>query len=317
LVGKLYTGRHDTLADNKKDLFDNKITLAANRPPIEHGHRAFAEKFQKVQNAMVPKVDPIMRDRLLTHIGIKQAKPKSENLIILSCLGVSGMARQLRSFLWLLDNIGVDYTYLHLPEKEYCCAWGLVRECDGDEKTQAHEFSQYFVGLNIDQARKMGATRMFYFCLWCNTAAQYSFPDNITDIPQRYHLELVVEALKKKPFPLKLDQPKRIAYYEGCHSRHEILVPNCKFDWPAYRKTLDLIKGLEVIDLPVKGCCTVSSVSERLVSQAIEAGASQLVTPCTACWIRIEKAGQSRKFPVKMLSELLLEAAGIRDNGSI
>jgi Fe-S oxidoreductase len=74
---------------------------------------------------------------------------------------------------------------------------------------------------------------------------------------------------------------------------------------------------LEVIDLPVKGCCTVSSVSERLVSHAIEAGASQLVTPCTACWIRIERAGQSRKFPVKMLSELLLEAAGIRDNGSI
>jgi len=206
----------------------------------------------------------------------------------------------------------VDYTYLHLPEKEYCCAWGLVRECDGDEKNQAHEFSQYFVGLNINQARKMGATRMFYFCLWCNTAAQYSFPDNITDIPQRIISTSLSKALKKKPFPLKLDQPKRIAYYEGCHSRHEILVPNCKFDWPAYRKNTGLVKGLEVIDLPVKGCCTVSSVSERLVSHCNRGrsfSVSKLHAPPVGSGLRGQgRAGNSQS---KCLSELLLEAAGI------
>jgi Fe-S oxidoreductase len=220
---------------------------------------------------------------------------------------------QLRSFLWLLDRLGVDYTYLQLPEKEYCCGWTTVRNSNGDEKVKAYDFSKYFIGLNIEQARKIGVKRMFYFCRWCNTAAQYAFPDENNDILLRYHLDLIVETLNQKSFPLKMDQPTRIAYYGGCHKGHEMLAPNCKFDWPAYRKLIDHVDGLEVVDIPVKGCCTISTVSERLVNEAIESGASQLVTPCTSCSLYIQQVGKRRKFPIRLLTELLLEATGVKD----
>jgi Fe-S oxidoreductase len=211
----------------------------------------------------------------------------------------------------LLDRLGIDYTYLHLPEKEYCCGWTTVRNSKDDEKVKSFDSSKNCIGLNIEQGRKIGARRMFYFCRWCNTAAQYAFPD--IDIPQRYHLDLVVEALKQKPYPLKMNKPTRVAYYEGCHKGHEIMVPNCKFDWPAYRKLLDIIDGVEVIDLPSKGCCTVPSVSEGLINQAIENGASQLITPCTSCSLHIKEVNRSPKFPVKLITDLLLEATGVKD----
>ena len=272
----------------------------------------FSEKLQHYQSETAPRQDQQMRQRLLANIGVKQAKPSSDNLIILSCSAVNGWATmQLRSFLWLLDRLGVDYTYLHLPEREYCCSWTVVRQSEGKERIQAYDFSKHFVGLNIDQARQIGAKRIFYFCRWCNTAAQYAFPD--IDIPLRYHLDLVVEALKHKTFPFKMDQPTRVAYYEGCHKGHEIMAPNCKFDWPAYRKLLDIIDGVEVIDLPSKGCCMVTAVSERLVNQAIEAGASELITPCTSCSLHIQEVSHSKKFPVKLISDLLLEATGVKD----
>jgi Fe-S oxidoreductase len=270
------------------------------------------KNLQGIQNEYAPKQDQLMRRRLLANIGVKPAKPTSENLIIFSCSAVNGWATmQVRSFLWLLDRLGIDYTYLTLPEKEYCCGWTNVRNSNGEEKVKAFDTSKNCIGLNIAQARKIGAKHMFYFCRWCNTAAQYAFPG--IDITQRYHLDLLVEALKQKPYPFKMERPTRVAYYEGCHKGHEILVPNCRFDWPAYRKLLDDIDSLEVIDLPSKVCCTVPGVSDRLINQSIEVGAAQLITPCTSCSLHIQEVGQVRKFPVKLVSELLLEATGVKD----
>ena len=269
------------------------------------------EKFQKYQSKDAPKQNQQTRSRLLANIGVKPPKPSSENLIILGCQAVDGLGTmQVRSFLWLLDRLGVDYTYLNFPETEYCCSWNLVRQADGEEKTKAYEFSKYFIGLNIDQARKKGAKRIFYFCQWCNGSAQYSFPDNVIDIPLHYHLDLVVETLKKKSFQFRMAQPTKIAYYEGCHKRQ---VPNSRFDWPAYRQMLNHVHNLEVVDLPVKGCCCTSTVSEHLVSQAIQSGSAALITPCTACRLHIQDAARSQKFPVKLLPELLLEATGVTD----
>ena len=262
----------------------------------------FNEKLQSIQSETAPRRDQWARALHLDNIGIKPAKPTAENLIILSCFAVGSLDLQVRSLLWLLDRMGVDYTYLHLPEKEYCCGWTI-------EQDAKHEFTKYFVGLNIDQARKLGVKRIFYFCIECNNAARCTDPDDANDIPLRYHLDLVVEALKKKHFPLKMEPPTRIAYFEGCHKCHKDL----KLDWPGYRQMLDQIEGLEIVDLPVKGCCTVSAVKERLISQAIEAGASQLITPCTTCSTRIPKLDSNRKFPVRLPTELLLEAIGIKD----
>jgi|GEM_PF-408242 Fe-S oxidoreductase len=283
------------------------------RSQMKRDNPTFDEKLLSIQSEANPRRDQGSRALLLDNIGVKPAKPTAENLIILSCFAVGGLAMQVRSLLWLLDRMGVDYTYLHPPEKEYCCGWTVKQD-------SKYEFSKYFIGLNIDQARKLGAKRMFCFCIEClfqYKVARCNDPDDANDIPQLYHLDLVVEALKKKHFPLKMEPPTRIAYFEGCHKRHEALLPNWKLDWSGYRQMLDQIEGLEIVDLPVKGCCTSPTVSARLVNQAIEAGASQLITPCTTCVIRI-KAGlkevdPKRKFPIRLPTELLLEASGIKD----
>ena len=157
------------MANEKQKAPDQKITQ--NSPDCSRRNPFFGEKLEHIQSEAVPKQDQLVRKHLLENIGVRQAKPRSENLIVLSCSAVNGWATmQLRSFLWLLDRLGVDYTYLQLPEKEYCCGWTTVRNSNGDEKVKAYDFSKYFIGLNIEQARKIGVKRMFYFCRWCNTA---------------------------------------------------------------------------------------------------------------------------------------------------
>ena len=280
--------------------------------PSRLGHLlTLDERRDRIQKETVHMSHDFLRRALLANIGIKRRKPTSENVIWLGCLAVFGMAMQLRSCLWLLDCLGVDYTYL--PEREYCCGWSLREAFKGEERRRGIEASKYFIGLNIEQARKLGAKRMYHFCAWCRAAAGSAFPDVTTDIPQRFYLDLVVESLKEKPVPLVLQQPTRIAYYEGCHNRNDRLAPEVKFDWPAYRKLLDQVEGLEVVDLPSNSCCVVPAVSERLVDQAIRAGTSQLITPCPACWTWLEKVGRREKFPVKLEPELLLEAVGFKD----
>lgn len=274
---------------------------------IPHDQEEYA---QRISRETTPQSVDFLRKALLVNMGVRRRKPTSDNLIILSCLSMFGQAMQVRAYLWLLDMLGVDYTYL--PEREYCCGWGLVEGYKGEERAKGYEISKHFIGLNIEQARKVGAKRMFHFCVWCHTAAQCAFPDEKTDIPQRYHLDLVVEALEKNSVNLRLE-PTRVAYYEGCHNRNERLAPGVHFDWPAYRKLLDRVEGLEVIDLPHRSCCLVPSVSERLVVQAIEAGAKELITPCPACWTWLEKVGRKKGLPIKMNHELLLEAVGVVD----
>jgi len=136
-----------------------KVCLMAKENQDLSNENRTTEIVEHLQNkqSVVPKQDQQMRRRLLANIGVKEAKSNSANLIILSCSAVNGWATiQLRSFLWLLDRLGIDYTYLHLPEKEYCCGWTTVRNSKDDEKVKSFDSSKNCIGLNIEQGRKIG-----------------------------------------------------------------------------------------------------------------------------------------------------------------
>lgn len=251
----------------------------------------------------------------LALIGGLQLRPRgwpktADNLIHIGCL-TWGTALALMSYCKLLQRLGEQYFFLR---KEYCCGAPLllgtnVRGSLEDEVAKSTAACRDFTGRNLSDAAQLGAKRIYYLCSWCAYVGRRFHGEEA--IPQYYHLDLLVDILKRRKVAMRLDA--RVAYFSGGQHRRTAYVPNIKwdYDWPSYRHMLDLVDGLTVVDMPKYCCVTHPEAINRVLEQE---KVDTLVTPCLTCYGRM-----LRKAPdgvrVISISELLLEAMDNAEKG--
>ena len=157
-------------------------------------------------------------------------------------------------------------------------------------------------------AREVGAKAIYHFCIWCWIIARRFYP--ACDVAQRYYPDILVDLLKDRPLKVK---PQTVAYFPGgTHGWSVAAGENADWDadWRGYRKLLDKIDGLSVIDVPLY-CCQV--IKEPIYKIAQQCGT--LLTNCMRCY-----GGLQRKAPpgirVRSYPDFLLEVLRFTTLGS-
>lgn len=140
----------------------------------------------------------------------------------------------------------------------------------------ALERARELVGMNIAEARRLGAEAMYYPCPWCAYVARRFYSD--CDVQQRYYADLIVDLVRETQPRFKLDA--EVGYYPGCQVKRLAFAgqPEADWDWKAYRETLGTVEGLRLKDIP-RYCCNTDW--ER-ISKAVEK--TQVETTVTPCW---------------------------------
>ena len=299
--------------------FDPCITARGWR--TQEAMRAYIDDGRSVDEQLTEKEERIVKEGLITstpalrhlaiigfdlrprHWGAPVGEP-GENLLTLGCY-FYGLPHYVMALSRLVDRLGGRYTLL---AKEYCCGVNfnslpLVR-LDKEARDKWLPKAADFMGMNIEEARRLGAKRMYHFCINCVYLSQRFFTD--CDVEQRYHLDLIVELMKKAKPKLKLD--REVAYFQGCQGRRPVFLGASEWDcdWAGYRKLLGQVEGLVVTDLP-RYCCVTDL--PRVLEAMEKKQLSTLVTPCNECYGLIDiMRPPEAKFTLRSIPELLLEA---------
>lgn len=240
---------------------------------------------------------------------------KVENVILPGCVTINFGSGALRSICRLFQRLGIDYGFLDV---ERCCGATMLMQAYalGKDRAPVDQYTRDFVSLNIASAKEKGAKNMVYVCTWCIYRAKSSFPDG--EIQQLYYPDLLLNRLDD----VSLKLGSTIGYYGGCPHRRQVYDLNeiVELDWNGYRRLLDKVEGLNVVDIP-RYCC--STHWELVFQWAQKRGLDTIVTPCEVCYRRLGEMGDPSKrrtelidhpgYPgikVKFLTDVLLEAMG-------
>lgn len=214
-------------------------------PAVASG-RTLEEQIKQVEKEGITASLSAFRNSVLGGMEIRLDKESVDNVIKIGCAGF-GTVLILRFYCLLLQELGIDYGFL---KKEYCCLAPELYQVlgRGQDRKAIDELSRKYLKLNEDVARKMGAKTMLYFCPWCVYRAKWLLKDS--DLRQLYCLDILTEPGVWEGKQLRFD--KTVGYFAGRRHRVEIYSedPSVELPWDHYRKILDRVEGLTVVDIP-------------------------------------------------------------------
>ncbi len=200
---------------------------------------------------MVPQT---LRNSVLGGMEIRLNKKTADNVIKIGCRGL-GTIMALRYYCLLLQELGIDYLFLR---KELCCLAPALDNAlaQGQDRQPIDEMSRKFFGWNDDEARKLGAKNMVFFCPACYRRGKWLLGDKwllsgSVHLNHLYCLDLLTPPEVWEGKRLHLD--KRIAYFAGVKGAHKKIYssdPGILAPWDDYRKLLNRIEGLTIVDIP-------------------------------------------------------------------
>ncbi|MBI2907654.1 MAG: (Fe-S)-binding protein [Chloroflexi bacterium] len=270
------------------------------RKPMIQDTRTIEEKLDCISREGNLSTPEALLKRLLWALGIEKPREEADYLVLFGCYGPYRLPFMVQRYLSLLERLGVRYTYL---TKEHCCGVPVLEAAlehgnEGQART-VREACKNFMAANISAGRARGARNTVYLCTWCAHMGKKFFPE---DGGQFYCVDLLLEKLEKADLEVA---PTVVGYYEGCHLRNQHLTPGIELDWAAYREVLNRIKGLQVVDLNPKICCTVNP--GKVVDQARKLGVKCIVSSCRACHMRLLEVGKEG-MRMQFLPDLLFDA---------
>ena len=238
-----------------------------------------------------------LRNATLAAHGIPKAGATAENCLIFGCYRPFNTPFFLRDCVRLLELLDIDYTYL---EHEYCCGAPLLMSAAPEQYEAAAAAGKSFIGRNLEAARQKGAQRVAYGCNACAHAARAAFPQEAEQ--NIYILDLILDHLADRLLKIR---PATVGYFEGCHAFVRANYPGGEIDFARYRRLLDRIEGLTVIDLSNKMCC--KSSAGAIIESAEKLNLGKLLVSCSGCYFPLSQAATGR-VQVLSLPELLLQA---------
>ena len=239
-----------------------------------------------------------LRKMMMQNLSFPPPKTSAEYAIVFGCYSLySNHTRLLKIYVNLLEQFGVDYTFL---ENEYCCGSPLVQASKRPERNQAVDAARSFLQLNIQQAVEQNVKTIACFCSSCARIANSLLEDNT--IEHVYLLDLLLDHVN--PSQLRY-QTATVGYFEGCHATINAFFPEAHIPWARYREMLGRIPGLTVVDLPNNVCCR--GRGEQILKNLWERNLSVIVCSCNNCVRFLEqKAGTT--IQVKHMVEIISEA---------
>jgi len=257
--------------------------------------RSMDEQLDAVRRFGSQAATPVLRNRLLTALGIAPPKARADNCIIFGCYRPFADPFLVRDYLCVLDLLNVDYTYL---DNEYCCGVPFAMQKRSPERDAAVAASTEFNRQNDEMARQKGATRLAYCCTGCAYAARTDLPDSLGS--HVYIPDLIFDHLEQRRLAIA---PTTIGYFEGCHTFAKSAYPANAVDWGRYRTRLGEIDGLRIVDILNDRCCKTSGPD--IVDHAVAMGVDTILSPCNGCTTSLGQAGTG-KLAMLTLPELLL-----------
>ena len=233
-------------------------------------------------------------DRLafMESTGLPYDRP-AENVIIMGCQNLKHVSASIEKFARILERGGLDYTFL---AREYCCGNYLYRPAiqarDEAAKTECRSLSREFAGMNIAQAKKLGARRLILFCSPCYPIYRHAFPDEEII----YYPQAIAEAMGPLAWPGKID------YYAGCYKLHRNLAPY-PVDLKSTNDVFAKIKGLAVNRIGAPACCFKP---EGLAHMIDHVQTDRMVHICTGCYAQaLRHMPPERQVRILMLPDLI------------
>jgi hypothetical protein len=170
---------------------------------------------------------------------------EAENVIITGCQILGAMPQVLKKLTRVLDRVGMIYTFL---SKEYCCGNNLYRPAikakDKEAMAECRLLSREFVGLNIKNAKELGARRLIIFCSPCYPIYRHAYPGKkIIFYPQA-----IDEAISTIEWNEKID------YYAGCYRLHKKFSP-VPMDLKSTNSVFKKIRGISINRIGAPACC--------------------------------------------------------------
>ena len=218
---------------------------------------------------------------------------QAENVVIMGCQNLKLMPEIIKKFARILERGGMDYTFL---SQEYCCGNYLYRPAikakDEAAMAECRSFSKEFAGLNIAQAKKLGARRLILFCSPCYPIYKFAFPEE--DIV--FYPQAISEVIGHLKWPGEID------YYAGCYKLHRNFA-NVPMDLKSTNAVFDKIDGLSLNRISAPACCFKP---EGLAHMINHIKTDCMVHICTGCYFQaLGSVPKDKKVRILMLPEFI------------
>jgi hypothetical protein len=241
-----------------------------------------------------------LRTALFNSLGL-ESKQNPEYLIMTGCVVPFHSASCIVEYCKLCDRLAISYAFL--KDTEYCSGLPMLYAANKDQISEAEKLAKEQLDMNLTQARALGVKGVVYLCNRGYTIAQKLF--QAADMELFFYPDIVLDKLESIELQMK---ETLVGYYQGCWRWSRELNPNMNIDFERYRRSVEQIKGVTVIDLPSNDC---SNNEARLaaIEKAEQNHVDFILTPCIDC--RQWAIRQSKKIPVKFLPEIFLDALGV------
>ncbi len=257
--------------------------------------RTVAEQMETIEKYGNHGASPAFRAAVLAAHGVPKPAATARNCVIFGCYRPFTTPFFVRDSIRLLDALHIEYTYL---DREYCCGAPFVMMAPEKQPDDVMNIVREYNRRNFELARQKGATKLAYCCVGCAHAARNTFSETMDQ--HVYILDLILDSLEERALKI---QPTVAGYFEGCHVFVRSKCPAGGIDWSRYRRRLDGIEGLQVVDLPNTLCC--KSASDRIIESAVKLGLDTVLLPCSGCYAPLMQAAKGR-LQVISLPELLV-----------
>lgn len=242
-------------------------------------------------------------------------KRQAEVAYFVGCVG-SFFPRSYKvpqSLVQVFDHARVDYALL--GGAEWCCGYPLFLN---GEMEQARELIRH----NVEAVRDMGARVVVTTCPSCYHFWKHAYPAALgvsgLGLEIKHATEFLAELLEAGRLRLR-EFPVTVTYHDPCDLGRKEGV----FDAP--RRILARVPGLQLVEMAENRggshCCggggnletfvpdLSQAVARRRIRQAVETGASVVVSACQQCERTLANAARVERLriQVKDITELMLE----------
>ncbi len=263
------------------------------------GGRSVDEQVEWLQRYGNHGIPSILRAGVLGSLGLARHQEQAENILIFGCYIPFSGHGYLKDCFQVLDRLNIAFGCL---EEESCCGAPILSQSTPEDREQVEAVSRGIVRRNMERAQQKGAARLAYCCVGCAHTTKSLFPEEADR--HVYIHDLVMEKLEN----MTLRVPAAtVGYFEGCHTLYKVQFPGVTLDWQRYRRLLDRIEGLNVMDLPSHTCC--KNASAKILENAEKLNVDTLVCACNGCFNFIGQASRG-KLRVVSFPELILKAIG-------
>jgi Fe-S oxidoreductase/FAD/FMN-containing dehydrogenase len=209
----------------------------------------------------------------------------------------------------LLDEAGVDFTYLGEPEN--CCGTPVLVAGLWDDFADVMK-------KNIQAVKDVGADTVISSCPACNMMWRQVYPEWADklgieyDIKAIHYSEILADKIKagEFSFPEKEGPPVTVTFHDSCHigrasgvyePPRELIkaIPNVNFVEMSYNREEAHCCG-SVLTL-IKDPPVAADVGKERLDEALEVEAEKVLSLCPCCQVQLRVSAKKRGVPVEVV----------------